>query len=77
MLSRTFQRFFLEEPTSASLRATAPEAFSTARAIGGSNLRAAEDKLHDGAHEAAVPHLEATLSAMHDLIDGIEERILE
>jgi len=61
---------------STPLRALAPDEFKLARAIVQQNVNVAERKFHNEMFGEAASHLEAALSAIHDLVEAASERIV-
>src|SRR5579871_426001 len=69
--------FFKDEKRAALLRRGAEEVFKAAKAQIGASLEMADTKFHQGSAKLAVPHLEAALSTIHDLINAISDHLLE
>jgi hypothetical protein len=68
---------FIDERRAALFRSLVPDAFRAARAQVEANISIADSKFHEGDIGAASAYMEAGLSAIHDLINAIGEKVLE
>jgi hypothetical protein len=69
--------YFRNETRASVLRRGAPEVFRAVKTQVAANLDVGNSKFHQNEENLAVSHLEAALSAIHDLIDALAENLLE
>lgn len=69
----TYRQFFEKEQVSAILRKNVPEQFKVTKSLFGANLRMIDQKFAQEDFDSTVMYLEATLSAIHDLINALTE----